>query len=137
VAPALNDVLGGHVPVGIISLSAALPHVLGGRVRALAMFDAKRHARLPDVPLITEVLPNLELARSWIGFVAPPDLPPPITARLNQEIVRVLLSAEAQRVLGDNGLEVIANTPSEFAAMIRKDVRLWEDAAAMAGLFPQ
>jgi tripartite-type tricarboxylate transporter receptor subunit TctC len=137
VSPALNDLLGGHVPVGIISLSAALPHVLSGQIRALAMFDAKRHPKLPDVPLVSEVLPNFELARSWIGFLGPPDLPAPITARLHQEIVRILHSPDAQRVLGENGLEVIANTPPEFAAMIRRDTKLWEDAAAAAGLFSQ
>jgi tripartite-type tricarboxylate transporter receptor subunit TctC len=137
VAPALNDLLGGHVPVGIISLSAALPHVLNGRLRALTMFDAKRHPKLPDVPLITEVLPNLELARSWIGFVGPPELPPAIVARLNDDIVRILTSPEVQRVMGENGLEVIANTPSEFAAMIRRDTKLWEEAATAAGLFAQ
>jgi tripartite-type tricarboxylate transporter receptor subunit TctC len=135
VAPALNDVLGGHLPVGIISLSAALPHILAGRVRALAMFDAHRHPRLPDVPLITEVLPGLEVARSWIGFLAPPELPAPIVARLNGELVRILRSSEAERTLGDNGLEVIANTPEDFAGMIRKDVALWEEAAITAGLF--
>jgi tripartite-type tricarboxylate transporter receptor subunit TctC len=80
------------------------------------------------------VLPDFELARSWIGFLAPPELPPPITARLHQEIVRILRSDDAQRVLGENGLEVIANTPAEFGAMIRRDTKLWEDAATAAGL---
>ncbi|MEA2906087.1 MAG: hypothetical protein QOI12_3474 [Alphaproteobacteria bacterium] len=135
VAPALNDLLGGHVPVGIISLSAALPHVLSGRLRALAMFDARRHPKLPDVPLVSEVLPNFELARSWIGFLGPPELPPTITARLNEELVRILQSDDAQRVFDENGLEVVANTSSEFAAMIRRDIRLWEEAATAAGLF--
>jgi len=135
VAPALNDVLGGHVPVGIISLSAALPHILSGRLRALTMFDAKRQAKLPDVPTIAEVLPQFELARSWIGFLGPPDMPPEITARLNAEIVRILQSADVQRVLSANGLEVVANTPSEFAAMIQRDTKVWEEAAAAAGLF--
>jgi tripartite-type tricarboxylate transporter receptor subunit TctC len=134
VAPALNDLLGGHVQAGIISLSAALSQVESGKIRALTLFDAQRHAKLPDVPIITEVVPSFELARSWVGFMAPPDLPPAITARLHGEIVRILKSPEVARTLGENGLEVVANTPSEFAAIIRRDAKLWEDAAAAAGL---
>jgi tripartite-type tricarboxylate transporter receptor subunit TctC len=134
VVPALNDLLGGHVHAGIISLSATLPHIQSGQIRALTLFDSKRHAKLSDVPIITEVEPRFELARSWVGFMAPPDLPPPITARLHGEIVRILKSPEVVQTLGANGLEVVANTPSEFAAIIRRDTRLWEEAAAAAGL---
>ncbi len=132
--PALNDLLGGHVQAGIISLSAALAQVESGKIRALALFDAKRHAKLPNVPIITEVVPSFELARSWVGFMAPPDLPPAVTARLNGEIVRILKSPEVVRILDENGLEVVANTPPEFAAIIRRDAKLWEEAAAAAGL---
>jgi tripartite-type tricarboxylate transporter receptor subunit TctC len=134
VVPALTDLLGGHVQAGIISLSAALPQVQSGQIRALALFDNKRYPALPDVPVITEVLPGFELARSWVGFMAPPNLPPAITARLHDEIARILTSPEARRTLGENGLEVVANTPSEFAAIIRRDSKIWEEAAVAAGL---
>jgi tripartite-type tricarboxylate transporter receptor subunit TctC len=137
VTPALNDLLGGHVPVGIISLSAALPHVLTGKLRALAIFDAKRHPKLPDVPLIQEVLPKYELGRSWVGLIAPPDLPPAITSRLNQEVVRILRSPEVEKTMSDAGLEVVGNSSAEFGEMIRRDTRLWDEAAAGAGLFTQ
>jgi tripartite-type tricarboxylate transporter receptor subunit TctC len=133
VAPALNDLLGGHVQAGIISLSATLPHLQSGRVRALTLFDTKRHAKLSEVPIITEVVPNFELARSWVGFMAPPDLPAAIKARLHGEIVRILNSPEVIQTLGANGLDVVANTPSEFASIIRRDTRVWEEAATAAG----
>ena len=55
-------------------------------------------------------------------------------ACLNGEIVRILKSDEVQKVLGENGLDVIANTPTEFAAMIRQDAKIWDEAAAIAGL---
>jgi tripartite-type tricarboxylate transporter receptor subunit TctC len=134
VMPALTDLLGGHVQAGIISLSAALPQVQTGQIRALAMFDSKRYSTLPDVPVITEVLPRFELARSWVGFMGPSDLPPALTARLHNEIARILTSPEALHTLGDNGLEVVANTPAEFAAIIRRDSKIWEEAALAAGL---
>jgi len=134
VAPALTDLLGGHVQAGIISLAAALPQVQSGQIRVLALFDTKRYPSLPNVPIINEVLPQFELARSWVGFMGPPDLPPVITARLHDEIARILKSSDVTHTLDQNGLEVVANTPAEFAAIIKRDTKLWEDAAVAAGL---
>jgi tripartite-type tricarboxylate transporter receptor subunit TctC len=136
VAPAFNDLLGGHVPVAIVSLATALPHIQSGRVRLLTVFDTRRYAKVPEVPTITEVLPAYQPGRAWVGFLGPRDLPPPITTRLHDEIVRILRSPEALNILGENGLEVIANEPAEFAAMIREDARIWDEAAAIAGLLP-
>src|SRR5215471_11496392 len=137
VAPALNDVLGGHVPAAIVSLTTALPHIQSGELHLLTVFDTMRYAKLPDVPTIAEEVPGLVPGRTWIGLLGPPNLPAAITARLHDEVVRILNSAEAQRVLGDNGLETIANTPSAFAAMIEEDAGIWDAAAASAGLLGQ
>ena len=137
VSPALNDLLGGHVPAAIVSLAAALPHIQSGQLRLLTVFGTKRYAKLPDVPTIGEEVPNFVPGRAWIGLLAPRDLPPATTARLHAEIVRILKVVDVQQVLADNGLEVIANTPSEFAAMIREDAKIWNAAAATAGLISQ
>jgi tripartite-type tricarboxylate transporter receptor subunit TctC len=137
VAPAFNDLLGGHIPVAIVSLAAALQHLQGDQVRLLTVFDTKRYAKAPDVPTITEVLPNFVPGRAWIGLVAPPELPSAIQARLHGEIVRILNSSEVLHVLGENGLEVVANSSSDFAVMIREDARIWDEAAAIAGLVEQ
>jgi tripartite-type tricarboxylate transporter receptor subunit TctC len=137
VMPALNDLLGGHVPAAIVSLAAALPHIQSGRIRLLTVFDTKRYAKLPDVPVIGEQVPGFAPGRAWIGLIGPRDLPPAITARLNREIVQILKFPDVQQVLADNGLEIIANTPAEFAAMIKEDARIWNAAAASAGLVGQ
>jgi tripartite-type tricarboxylate transporter receptor subunit TctC len=137
VAPALNDVLGGHVPTAIVSLAAALPHIQSGPLRLLTVFDTKRYAKLPDVPTVAEEMPRFVPGRTWIGLLGPPNLPAAITARLHEEVVRILNSADVQQVLGENGLESIANTPAEFAAMIKEDAKLWDAAAADAGLLDQ
>ena len=134
VAPALNDVLGGHVPAAIVSLAAALPHIQSGQLRLLTVFDAKRYAKLPHVPTISEEMPGFVPARTWIGLLGPPNLPGAITARLHEEVVRILNSADVQQVLVENGLESIANTPTDFATMIKEDAKLWDAAAASAGL---
>jgi tripartite-type tricarboxylate transporter receptor subunit TctC len=132
--PALNDLLGGHVPAAIVSLAAALPHIEAGRLRLLTVFDSKRYAKLPEVPTVTEQVSGFEPGRAWIGFVGPRDLPEPIIARLNQEIVRIIRSPDVERVLADDGLQAIANAPAEFAAMIRQDTKIWDAAAISAGL---
>jgi len=134
VAPALNDLLGGHVPVAIVSLATALPHIQSGRIRLLTVFDTKRYSKVPDVPTSSEVLPDYHPGRAWVGFLGPPQLPASIIAKLNAEIVRALNSPEVLDVLGENGLEVIANTPAEFAVMIREDAKIWDEAAIAAGL---
>jgi tripartite-type tricarboxylate transporter receptor subunit TctC len=136
VTPSLNDVLGGHIPVTILSLAAALQYVDGGRLRAFTVFDTARYARLPNVPAVTEIVPNFEGGRTWVGFFAPARLPPPILTRLHEEIVRIINSPDLQPVWVANGLVPMTGAPSEFAAMIRKDTRLWDDAAISAGLIP-
>ncbi len=134
VAPAFNDLLGGHVPVAIVSLATAMPHIGGGAVRALTVFDHKRYARLPDVPTISEVLPSFEPGRAWVGVLGPAELPPEIATRLHDGIVEALKSPDVLQVLTENGLDVIANTPAEFAGMIRRDTAIWDAAATLAGL---
>jgi tripartite-type tricarboxylate transporter receptor subunit TctC len=94
VAPALNDLLGGHVPAAIVSLATALPHLQNGELRLLTVFDTKRYAKLPEVPTITEEIPAFVPGRTWIGLLGPPSLPPTIAARLHDEVVRILNSAD-------------------------------------------
>jgi tripartite-type tricarboxylate transporter receptor subunit TctC len=136
VAPAFNDLLGGHVPIAIVSLATAAPHLNGGKVRLLTVFDTKRYGKAPEVPTITEVVPKYVPARAWIGFLAPPNVPEPIAERLNTEITRILKMPEVDKVLDENGLEAIANSRSDFAAMIKQDARIWDEAAVMAGVVP-
>jgi tripartite-type tricarboxylate transporter receptor subunit TctC len=82
------------------------------------------------------VLPNFVPGRTWIGFVAPRDLPSAIQTRLNSEIVRILHTDDVLQILSQNGLEPVANSPSEFTVMIREDAKIWDEAADIAGLVP-
>jgi tripartite-type tricarboxylate transporter receptor subunit TctC len=135
VTPALNDLIAGHIPIAIVSVAIAVPH-LGGKVRLMTIFDTKRDPNLPEVPAITEVVPNYEPGRTWVGILAPPYLPEPIAARLNSEIVRILKSPDVVATLGKSGLEIVANSREEFSEMIRRDAKIWDEAAVMAGLAP-
>jgi tripartite-type tricarboxylate transporter receptor subunit TctC len=134
VTPALNDLLAGHVPAAILSFTPALPFIQKGELRVLTVFDAARYSKLPDVPAISELIAGFPPARTWLGYFGPAGLPPAITARLHREIVAIIATAEVRRFFSDNGLEVIVNTPSEFGVMLRAETRMWDEAAAAAGL---
>jgi tripartite-type tricarboxylate transporter receptor subunit TctC len=134
VAPALNDLVGGHIPIAILPITPALPFIQKGQLRVLTVFDTLRYPRLPDVPMVAEEIPSFPPARPWLGFFGPARLSPAITVRLNEEIVRIITATEVRQFFSDNGLEVIANTPAEFATMLRAEAKVWDAAATAAGL---
>lgn len=118
--PAMNDVLGGQIPMIFASVVTALPHIKAGKVRAIGVTQAARYPGLPDVPAIAETLPGFEM-NSWLAFFAPAGLSPALTARLNQEIVRALRAPEVREKMDAGGLVVVANSPDEFAAQQKRD----------------
>ncbi|MGH8683283.1 MAG: Bug family tripartite tricarboxylate transporter substrate binding protein [Burkholderiales bacterium] len=118
---AIIDFVGGQVPLMFSSLVAVAPHIKSGKVRALGVVEAQRYAAMPDVPTIAETLPGFEI-NSWLGFLGPAGLPPPIQARLQAEIVKALNAPDVRARLEPAGLIVIGNTPAEFSAMIRTDL---------------
>jgi tripartite-type tricarboxylate transporter receptor subunit TctC len=119
-SPAVNDVLGGQIPMVFASLVTVLPMIKAGRLRAIAITQSTRYAGLPDVPTVGETVPGFEM-NSWLGFFGPAGLPEPVTRRLSQELVRALRDPDTQSRLDAGGLIVVANTPAEFAAQVRKD----------------
>jgi tripartite-type tricarboxylate transporter receptor subunit TctC len=84
-----------------------------------------------------EEVPSFIPGRTWIGLMGPPHMSEAITARLHDEMRRIINSADVQHVLADNGLETIANSPADFAAMIKEDTKIWDAAAASTGLIAQ
>jgi tripartite-type tricarboxylate transporter receptor subunit TctC len=118
---AITDFVGGQVPLMFSSLVTVAPHIKSGKVRAIGFVEAKRYAAMPDVPTIAETLPGFEI-NSWLGFLGPAGLPPPVQARLRAEIVKALNAPDVRARLEPAGLVVIGNTPAEFAAMIKTDL---------------
>ena len=88
VAPAMQDVIGGHIPMVFISVSNADPAAKAGQVKILAVLEPARYSQLPDVPSMSEIIPAFRKPSSWFGFFGPPGLPEPIVTRLNTEMVR-------------------------------------------------
>ena len=118
---AITDFVGGQVPLMFSSLVTVAPHVKSGKVRALGVVEAKRYAAMPEIPTIAETLPGFEI-NSWLGFLGPAGLPPPVQARLHAEIVKALNAPDVRARLEPAGLVVVANTPAEFAAVIKTDL---------------
>ena len=125
-AQALTDVIGGQVMMNLPILAAALPHIRGGRLKALAVTSSARAAAAPDIPAMGE---SSELrgydAAQWQGLVAPAGTPPDIVARINAELNRALLLPDVKQRIGNLGVEFAPAAPEQFAADIRADTAKW------------
>ena len=121
-APAVVDLLAGHVSLMFDNMSSALPNIKAGRVRAIAVTTLTRSPMLPALPTISESgLRGFDIS-TWFGVFAPGATPPAIVARLNAEIVRALGTPEMRERLAALGAEPVGNKPEEFAAFIREEI---------------
>jgi tripartite-type tricarboxylate transporter receptor subunit TctC len=134
--PAMNDVLGGHIPMAFLSLSAVVPHINTNRVRILAVVEKSRYAAMPEVPTIAETVPGFEMS-SWIGVFAPAGTPSEIVARLNDGMVKVLTTESVKARLATLGLAVIAGTPDELGAVVKDGIKLRGELVKAAGIQPE
>jgi tripartite-type tricarboxylate transporter receptor subunit TctC len=124
-APALNDLLGGHVDIYVSSLPQVLPLALSGQAKALAVTSARRTALLPDVPTLEESgITGFDLW-SWWGIVGPAGMPANIVNALNSEIGKMLTSAELSTFLSNEGAEAEAMTPRQFGELMRLETQRW------------
>ena len=123
-APALVDVLGGHVPVMIIQLGGAVQQVQQGKLVALAVSSTRRAPQLPDVQTIAETYRGFE-AQSWVGLLAPAGTPTAVIERLHAALAKALGVPEVREKYVALGSEVVASTPEVFGAWIRSESTKW------------
>jgi tripartite-type tricarboxylate transporter receptor subunit TctC len=121
--PAANDLLGGHIPMAFLSLSAAVPQLPTGKIRIVALVDKSRYAAMPEVPTIGETVPGFEMS-SWLGVFAPAGTPAPLVARLNDAITKTFNDPPVKQKLAGLGLVVTPMSPAEMAAMIKAEVEV-------------
>ena len=137
VGPALNDLVAGQVGILIAGVLTTKPQVDAGTVRGLAVTGLKRVEGLPDVPTVAEAgVANYE-ALQWYGLLAPAGTPAPIIARLHAETAKAVRSAEMKERLAADGADPVGNTPAEFAAHIKEEMRKWAEVARAAKIEPQ
>lgn len=129
--PALNDVLGGQIPMMFHNLPAAVSFHQAGKVRVLAVADTKRSPVLPDVPTMAQAGAPGVVSIVWSGLLVRRGTPDAIVKRLNGELRAVLESTEFRQPLEAQGYEVLSSTPFEFEILLKKDL------AAMAATIKQ
>jgi tripartite-type tricarboxylate transporter receptor subunit TctC len=133
-APPLTDVLAGHVPIYLTSLSDVLPHATSGALRLLAVTGEKRIAQIPNVPTFIESgFPGFKIF-TWNGLLAPAGTPKEIIDKIAKEIAGATRDPKFIERLDGFGVDPLGNTPEEFAAMIAADIPFWAEAAKIAGV---
>jgi tripartite-type tricarboxylate transporter receptor subunit TctC len=137
VAPAMQDVVGGHIPMTFVSVSNALGPMHAGQVKILAVLEPERFAGLPQTPSMSEIIPAFRKPSSWFGFLGPPGLPAPIVMRLNGEIGKALNAPDVLPVLQENGLTVIGGTPEQFSALMKDAIERFGEIIKRAGIQPE
>jgi tripartite-type tricarboxylate transporter receptor subunit TctC len=136
VVAAIPDLLGGRVTMMFSPIPVVLPLVREGRLRALAVTSSKRSSAAPELPTIAESgYPGFD-ATNWYGLVAPAMTPVPIIRRLNLETVKALALPDLRDKLTDLGMEVIGNSPDEFASVIKAEIPKWAKVIKESGIKP-
>jgi len=124
-APALNDLVAGHVDVFFDNISLSLPQHRGGTMKIIGVCSLERSSQLPDVPTLSESGLKDFSAIAWFAFMAPPGTPDAIIAKANRDIVAVIRSPDIQKRFLDQGAQPIGNSVSEAAAFIASEEKLW------------
>jgi len=137
VAPAMQDLIGGHIPLVFISVANADAAAKAGQVKILAVLEPTRYAKLPDVPSMSEIIPAFRKPSSWMGFVGPHGLPAPIVARLNAEMNKALHEPDIVQNFEANGYAVIGGTPQQFTDLIQDGIARYGAIIKAAGIQPE
>ena len=130
--PAINDVLGGQVPVYFDQVASSLPHVKGGKLRALAVSWPQRLDVLPDVPTYAELGYKQANEPSWFGLVAPKTTPAAQVQRVQQAVAQALKEPAVRDRLAGQGLYPSGTTPAEFSAQIVREIEKMKQVATYA-----
>ena len=135
-APAVTDLLGGHLNVMLIGVPASLPHVRAGKLTALGIASLQRYPAAMDLPTLAESgLPGFEVA-NWFAVLAPAGTPAAHIGRLNAEFNAVLRMPEMRERLLKQGFESAGGTPAQFAAYLRAEIEKWTKVVHEARIRP-
>ena len=128
-APAITDLLGGHVPMMFDSTIAIVPHIKAGKVRPIAISSPQRSPLLPDVPTFAEAgLPGVE-ASAWYGLFAPANTPAEVVNKLNQATTEFMRTSTFERIKDETGSTFSGDTAENFAAFVKQEAEKWKSLA--------
>ncbi|WP_246503815.1 Bug family tripartite tricarboxylate transporter substrate binding protein [Plastoroseomonas arctica] len=131
--PAVTDLIAGNIPVMFDSVASALPHIRGGRARAIAVTVRARVAQLPETPTIAERLPGYEAA-GWSGLVAPIGTPAEILRKVNADVVAILREPSVIARIGELGMLTDPGTPAEYGRFLASEIAKWREVARVANV---
>ena len=133
-SPALTDTIGGQVEMIFSGVPLLVPHIQGGRIRAIGIGSLKRFPALPQVPTIDEAGLKGYEATTWFGMLAPIKTPKEIVARLNVEVGKILASAEVSEKFINEGVEPMGGSTDFFTAFIRDEIAKYAKVVTAANL---
>src|SRR5262245_27230014 len=132
-APAVTDVLAGHVSLMFNSMPTVLPYVKSKRLKGIAVSSAKRSPAAPDIPTVGESVPGYEYV-TWYGLFAPAAASKEIVTKWNTEVVRILQDKELAKRFANEGAEPAPGTPEQLAKFMRAEYEQWKKTIAAAKL---
>ncbi len=136
-APALIDLLGGHVPIGLTAPTTAIPHIKSGRLRELAVTAAQRSGALPDVPTIAEAgAPGFDIVQ-WYAIWVAAKTPRDIADKIYADVTSIIQSADYKQRQLEAGTDIIGSTADALSARQRQDIEKYRKIAAAAGIKPE
>ncbi len=135
-APALNDLLAGHVEVMFDNLGNSLPLIRDGKLKGLAVTAEKRVPEIPELPAIAETYPEV-VASSFFTIVAPPKTPPEIANKLSQAFAEILHEPEIEKRWSEMTLNAVGGTPAEIRALLNAETERWRKVIVAGHLRPE
>jgi len=131
-APAINDLLGGHVHLMFDNLPSAAPNIRAGKLRALGVTSATRSPTFPDLPAIAETVPGFDV-RSWFGLIGPAGLPKEVVDKLHAEMVKVFAMPDVKERLTTMGADAKVTAPDAFNAYVHQEMDRWAKVVKASG----
>ena len=135
--PAAQDLLAGHIQLMFDSFNSASPNIKSGRVRALGIASAKRHADLPDLPTIQEQGVNGYLTTIWVAFFLPAKTPQAIVDKQSAELIKVIQNPEVRESFSKLGMQAVSNTPDELVVLTKTELAKWTKVVKEANIKPE
>ncbi|HZO00186.1 MAG TPA: tripartite tricarboxylate transporter substrate binding protein [Burkholderiales bacterium] len=135
--PAVQDLVAGQVPMGVLGSTPLIPHHKSGRIRILAFTSKDRFAPMPEIPTLHESgFAGFDTSQ-WLGLLVPRGTSPEIIQRLQKASAEALAQADLVERLAQSALQPVGNTPQQFDAVIRSDIERWSKLARELGVQPQ
>lgn len=133
-APAMTDLLGGHIDMAALSIASGMSHIPSGKLRGLAVTTIRRSPALPDVPTVAELGYKDFEATGWLGILVPNGVPPGVISRLHAEITKVMQNPEVHKALIAQGVEARQSSPEEFGRLLSSETAKWHKIIETAGI---